>query len=109
MLVWNVFREDVNHNKIYEFNVFNHHHFTEDCKKAFKSFRGNKDKVEEEIKRCLMYNYWCKCEHEIVITGFPPSEKTSRKVDIYSQVVMNWDRFFDYLWENQNELKKMKE
>ena len=22
------------------------------------------------------------------------------KVDIYSQVVMNWDRFFDYLWEN---------
>lgn len=106
MLVWYVFREDVNRKKIYEFNVFNHSHFIDDCKEVFKKFKGDRETIEKEIQRWLRYYYWCKCEHEIVITGFPPTDKIRRKVDIYTQILMNWDRFFEYLWNNQKELLK---
>lgn len=31
--------------------------------------------------------------------------KTAEKIDIYSQVEMNWDNFVDYVW---NEVKRNK-
>lgn len=99
--VWNVFREDVNRKKIYEYNIFTHWKFMEDCTKTFKKYKGDRDVIEEEIRRWLLYYFWCKCEHEVVITGFPTCS-TERKVDIYTQVFINWDRFFEYIWNNQD-------
>ena len=49
MLVWNVFREDVNRNRIYEFNVFNHHYFIEDCVKTFKKYKGDREKLKRRL------------------------------------------------------------
>lgn len=100
--VWNVFHEDVNQKKIYEYNIFEHWKFMEDCVATFKRYKKDRNKIEEEIKRWLRYYFWCKCEHEIIITGFP-NGKTERKVDIYTQILLNWDRFFEYIWDNQDE------
>lgn len=101
-LVWNVFRENVNANKIEVWNIFRHAGFLVSCRKIFKELGNDREKSEEKIKRELQYYFWCKCEHEVVISEYPPSHRNVElKVDIYSQVVMNWDIFFDYLWNNQ--------
>ena len=31
-----------------------------------------------------------------------------KKIDAYDQVMNNWERFIDYLWENRDELKEKK-
>lgn len=74
----------------------------------------------EELEWAIQYRYWAKCEYEVLIVGWPPAitieeleklynEKeghyrvcpeleTAKKVDIYSQVMLNWDIFVDYVW-----------
>jgi len=32
-------------------------------------------------------------------------EKHPLKIDVYEQVMNNWDVFIDYLWNNRKELK----
>ena len=92
---------------------------------------------EDSVKRSLMYFYWSKFEWEIVLTSFPPyidSEELDRlvkerderlkkyenfyrectnlecykKVDVYSQINLNWNQFINYLWENRKLIKKVK-
>ena len=76
-----------------------------------------------------MYYFWSKSEYEIVITSFPPYidkkeiEKltktnkkireavnldTGKKIDIFDQIMINQDKFIDYLWNNKKLLKKNK-
>ena len=107
MLEWNVYVGNFNAKKIETHNVFHHTRFTEDCHKAAKKFKDDKAAFAEEVRRSLMYYYWSKCEWEVVIEHWPPVQRfQSTKVDVYSQVMLNWDRFIDYLWENRKELEK---
>lgn len=129
-LEWNVFRHDVNSNKIVTFNIFNHWKFSEDVQKSLKKFK-DKDEFAEHLRRDLMYYFWSKYEHEVVITTFPPyitmkeldnlnekralhkekygrdfvlidvSPDTGVKIDIYAQVMNNWDIFLDYVWNSK--------
>ena len=129
-LEWNVFRHDVNKNKIVAFNVFDHYRFNEDVQKSLKKFR-DKSEFAEQLRRDLMYYFWSKYEYEVVITTFPPyitmdeldrvnyerwSHKdkygtdyvrqnvnldTGIKIDIYEQVMNNWDLFLDYVWNSK--------
>lgn len=130
-LEWNVYKEDWNNNKIDVFNIFNHSRFYEDVKKALNKF-DNKEEFAEEIKKSLMWCYWCKSEYEIVITTWVPHitmleldrlnaerEKTLKeykrepyrlyvdpevgeKIDIYSQIMLNWNIFVDYVWSHKS-------
>ena len=53
-----------------------------------------------------MYRFWSKFEWELVLTEWTGRDNpTQKKVDVYDQLLLNWDRFIDYLWEN---LKKGK-
>lgn len=99
-MCWNVFIEDVNSQKIKTFNIFDHRSFKEEVVKIIKSYHFKckcRDDMMKDISRQLMYYYWGKCEYEIVLTGWPNGD-TDRKVDIYEQVMNNWDRFTDYMW-----------
>ena len=133
-LVWNVFVENINDRKIEVHNVFNHHSFMKDLIKINKKHKDDFYNFAKEVKHTLMYHYWSKSEWEVVVTSFPPyiNEKeflrlnlerderiqkygrfiresvnleTGKKVDVYDQVMMNWDHFINYLWENRKELK----
>ena len=65
---------------------------------------------KEKIRRELQYYFWAKYEWEIGITE--PFSNTLldaytngrdypwEKIDVYDQVMMNWDIFFDYLYKN---------
>lgn len=129
-LKWIVYRHDFNGQKIKTFNIFDHGRFCEDVEKHFKKYK-NKDEFAEHLKRSLMYYYWSKSEWEVVITEWVPHitmeeldrlnterEKTlkeynrepyvlyinpdvGKKIDVYEQVMNNWDIFFDYVWNSK--------
>ena len=110
MLEWNVYVGNFNAKKIETHNVFHHTGFVEDCRKAAKKFKDDKAAFAEEVRLSLMYYYWTKCEWEVIISHWPPMKGKgwdyALKIDVYGQVMMNWDRFIDYLWENRKELTK---
>ena len=129
-LEWNVFRYDINKDKIVTFNIFDHWKFNEDVQKSLKKFK-DKDEFAEQLRRDLMYYFWSKYEYEVVITTFPPyitmdelsrlnderwSHKdrygtdyvrqnvnldTGIKIDIYEQVMNNWNIFLDHVWNSK--------
>ena len=104
---------------------------------AKKKYKDNFEEFANSIRDSLQYYYWSKCEYETIITSWPPyieneeldrlnKEKAERikesgkfyrtsvqlnvghKIDIYTQVMMNWDRFIDYLWTNKHLITKKK-
>jgi len=97
-LEWNVYYEDINNKKIDIFNVFHHWSFLEDCKKNAKQNGENYNAFIHQLKRDAMYYFWSKCEWEIVVTGFP-IDKTKKKLDVYDQVIANFDIFAEYIWK----------
>lgn len=93
---WNVWRNELNTDKIQPFNVFNHCGF----RRAVLDIFNNQlcmDEFEEMIDKEAMYYFWCKTKYEIMI-GDLVERGQKTKIDIYSQLKLNWDRFIDYLW-----------
>lgn len=105
-LCWNVYYADWNAKKISIRNIFDHYSFVKDCAKDLKQFKNDRKFAEQRIKRNLLYYFWSRCEHEILITAWvnPAGEEINRKVDIYEQVCNNWNIFFEYLWEHRTEV-----
>lgn len=96
MPTWNVCCADINTGEIRTFNIFEHSHFWDNCKKAYQK-SGDKVVFAEKIQSELRYWFWSKFEWEIEVGCLFRDIK--RKVDVAAQVEMNWDRFVDYLWE----------
>ncbi len=108
MLEWNVYIEDINRKEIEIFNIFKHSRFLDDLIKYKKKYK-EKEEFLEKVKSSLMYYYWAKCEWEITLHDWPPHDSFKyEKIDVYQQVMLNWNQFGDYLWENKNLIKKEK-
>jgi hypothetical protein len=135
-LVWNVFNE--RNGAVFPVNIFEYNYkFLEDLLVAKKKYKDNFEEFANYIRESLQYYYWSKSEYETIITSWPPyvedeelsrlnSEKEKRiqengkfysaavnlnvgyKIDIYTQVMMNWDRFIDYIWNNKHLITKKK-
>lgn len=48
------------------------------------------DEVKEWILKESRYQFWSRCQYEIVVTGFPPG-KNDTKIDVFAQIEMNID------------------
>lgn len=124
---WNVYYDDFNRKKIEAFNIFEHGRFAEDVKKDLKKCETKED-FAEKLRINLFYFFCSKCEWEVVITSWPPhitmseldrlnaereenikkynrepyclyiNPDVGEKIDVYSQVMMNWHIFLDYVW-----------
>lgn len=134
-LVWNVVIDDFNTREIKKHNVFDHGGLMKDLIDIYNKYYDDFDKFSEQVRHSLMYYYWSKSEWEVIITSWPPyvngneidrltDEKLKRiakygnfvresvnldveqKTDVYDQVVMNWDHFINYLWNNRHLIKK---
>lgn len=107
-VVWNVYYYNLNKRKIEIHNVFNHWRFIEYSAKAIKKYRDDKKSLEEQIRRELMYYYWSKYEWEVIVSPFTsnPKEEEEKKLDVYEQVMLNWNIFFEYFWEHRKEILK---
>lgn len=58
-----------------------------------------KDDFIEFIKSESMYQWWSRCEYEIIICGWP-NQDTQEKWDIHKQVMMNIEVIADILMDN---------
>ncbi len=63
------------------------------------------DEWKEFVKKKGMYQFWARCEYEILITGWP-QQKKEVKVDVWKQIEMNIDVIVDILMEEFRENKK---
>ena len=96
---WFVYVFDMNSRHIYHMNIFNHVGFEKAIKDILHNQTENYDKITfaSAVRGELMYYFWSKVEYEVVI-GDVIFDKNKIKIDVYDQVMMNWDRFIDYLW-----------
>lgn len=105
---WCAFYESFNDKKIKYFNIFDNAGLLKYTIKAAKKFKDDREAFEKEVEGLLSYYYWSKCEWEVIVTSWPPREGVEQKIDVYDQVMINHDRFFDYLWDNRAEIAKLK-
>lgn len=93
---WYVYYHDSNSQKIVKWNVFNHGSFKEEVAKLLRE-KFNKEEFSEKLQKELMYYFWSKCEYEIILSPWT-GQADDIKIDIYDQIMMNFDRFVDYVW-----------
>lgn len=103
ILNWYVYRENYNIKEIEIFNIFENTRFKNEVINLIND-KLTKEEFKEKIHSLLFYYYAFKCEYEVVITSFPYRIKNNeltieRKIDIYQQVMLNWDAFIEYLWK----------
>lgn len=120
--IWKVYEEG--DGEIVENDIFDYRFFWRDIQKDKKKAKDDKEKFAILVRRELFYYFCGKCEHEIVVTSWPPylsekeaqriadetkrnpryryyfSPKVGKKIDVYDQVMMNFDVFFEYLWNH---------
>lgn len=98
MMVWNVWRHNINNGLMETWNVFEHYNFNKDTIRDLRDF-DDKEEFSRHLQSNLMYYFWCKSEYEIIIApwcGTPDTKE--KKIDIYMQIMVNWIRFVDYVW-----------
>lgn len=65
--------------------------------------QSDRPETKEEIKQFILdsskYQWWARCEYEIIISDWP-NQQTHKKIDIYYQVEMNIDVILDMFIEN---------
>ena len=100
-LNWNVFVEDINARRIITFNIFEHGGFFNDCIRLAKEYGDDFPEFANQLRKSLAYFFWSKCEWEIVLSSWPPSDKIEEvKIDVYDQVMANWEAFLLYIQGN---------
>ena len=101
-LCWNVCYYSYNAKDFKIFNIFEHRSFAECVSKIMTSPWESKRFFGDAVRKELMYYFWSKSEYEIILESWPVGDN-HKKIDIYDQVMLNWDRFVDYLWGEINE------
>lgn len=97
-LEWNVFKYNFYTKRIETFNIFAHYWFLKDCFKAYKNSNGDFNEFQKSIKQNLMYYFWSKFEYEIVISQFTSGDPVKKKIDVFEQVMLNYDVFVNRLF-----------
>ena len=127
-IAYYVYVENINKRKIERYNVLNDGIIEEILSRVDKM--TDKESFAAVVEQILMYHYWSRSEWEIILTDWPPhisKEELARlnveqeahfkecgaypyghtvsltiaeKIDVYDQVMLNWNIFIDYVWEN---------
>lgn len=101
MLKWNVIISDMNTGKIETYNIFDHGSFCREIDKICKR-AVIRTQFVDEVKAALMYYFWSKAEWEVIISPWCGSrENKERKIDVYWQVMNNFDQFIDYIMKEE--------
>ena len=103
---WLVYIFNINSQKMEVHDIFDHYKFNDDVNKALTVCK-TKEEFAAELMSNLRYYYWCKAEWEIVIKPWVGGRDCiENKIDVFSQVVNNWEVFLDYCWSFREELLK---
>ena len=105
--VWKVYKENFNQKCIEECNIFDHNEFWDMCQIIWfnvhdhsSDFNTQREEFKTRIGYELQYYFWSKSQWEIKLTTIftDATDFKNMKVDAYSQIMMNYDRFIEYLW-----------
>lgn len=101
-LHWQTYHYDINHKKIEPYDIFRHWRFNEDVISLLNKRGMTEENFREKLKSDLMYYFWSKCEYEVLVAGWPPTDNKDEeeKIDIYDQVMLNFDQFASYVWNS---------
>ena len=91
--IWHVYI--IRNESLEKFNVFQSVSFLEGLKKCFKKYKNDIEKLKQKIESCAIYSFWSKYEYEILISSEKSEDKKS-KIDVYNQLLLNWDAFVEY-------------
>lgn len=94
MIDFNVICED--NGKVIPYNIMP---YLIDRYKGKKNKPKTFDEFKEFIKSESLYQWWARCEYEIIITDWP-SRRVEEKWDIHKQVLMNIDIITEILMKN---------
>lgn len=101
---FNVLVFNFNSRKVQPYNIIPY--LTECYKRKSKSKRPSTfEEFKEFIIKESKYQWWSRCEYEIVITGFPIQDERE-KIDVYYQVMMNLDIITKLLIEEVSNKKE---
>ena len=118
--------------KIVPVNIFEYNWvFLVDLLNIKKKYKDDFVKFADATRSALQHQYWSRSEYETIITTWPPyidGKELDRlnkerdeclandykfyregvnlergvKIDIYDQIMLNWDVFIKYLWDNKH-------
>lgn len=103
-LEWCVYYRNIVTQKIDSWNIFEHQMFFTDVKQLLHD-QIPKDNFAERLRILLYYYFGSKCEYEVIISPWI-GQADSKKVDIYKQVMINFQKFVDYVWNYKKGCKK---
>lgn len=94
---WNVLYDNINSGTIEQYNVLKGHDgFIRDLRSKVSS----KEEFNDNLRQEMMCHYWRRAEWEVVVCpSYGHQEARGRKIDIFDQLSLNWDRFVDYCWD----------
>ena len=108
-LVWNVYYHNIKKDKIEPYNIFQHGSFSKYLYKLkteyLKKDNFRFEEFMEQVKKELVHYYRSKSEWEIVVSAWAGG-KAEEKIDIYDQILNNWEAFKEYLYNNYKLIKK---
>lgn len=64
------------------------------------------EKLKEFIDAESMYQFWARCEYEVILSSWPPRENGHRhKMDVYEQIHMNLDNIAKLMYDDLQKRK----
>lgn len=97
-LEWNVYVYDINRRKVKVYNIFNHGRFYDEVIEMLKK-EETIDEFKKRLETSLMYYFWSKSEWEILVSPWLGDKNDKEiKIDVYDQVMNNWEIFSNYVW-----------
>lgn len=94
---FNVMNWDFNSDSLVQYDVLPY------FRECYKELNKNKrpvtvDEWKEFVKSKGMYQYWGRCEYEMIVTGWP-QQKREIKIDVWQQIEMNIEVIVNILME----------
>lgn len=94
---FNIMNWDFNSDSLVQYDVLPY------FRECYKELNKNKrpvtvDEWKEFVKSKGMYQYWGRCEYEMIVTGWP-QQKREIKIDVWQQIEMNIEVIVNILME----------
>lgn len=102
---WYIYYYDFNKRQITTYDIFQHDNFRTDIEKLLDNNDITYDDFKEKLERRLLVYYWSKTEWETVLKPWVGDDSVELKIDVYDQVMLNWDKFVDYVWNYKEKTK----
>lgn len=100
MKPFNVIHYDINRQQFESYDIMPQ--LMAECKN-FKS----RTEMEEYIRQMSIYYFWAKCEHEVILKDCLNND-ISKKIDVYWQIMNNFDLVVEIFEQNLLEMKSKK-